>query len=70
MKEAKNARIAYFLLIFLCLPTILILIFFRYKLTLTRYFDADEFAHLHWGYSFLTGEKPYTDFFYIFPPYF
>ena len=45
-------------------------LFLRYKLGLVRYFDADEFAHLHWGYSFFIGERPFTDFFYLFPPFF
>ena len=47
-----------------------LLLFWRYNLGISRYFDVDEFAHLHWGYSFLVGEKPYTDFFYLFPPFF
>ncbi len=42
----------------------------HYRLSLTRYFDIDEFAHLHWGYNLLAGEYPYRDFFYIFPPFF
>lgn len=47
-----------------------LLLFFRYKLGVSRYFDSDEYAHLHWGYSFLIGERPYKDFFYLFPPFF
>lgn len=47
-----------------------VLLFWRFKLGLTRYFDIDEFAHLHWGYSLYIGERPYTDFFYHFPPFF
>lgn len=42
----------------------------HYRLSLTRYFDIDEFAHLHWGYNLMAGEYPYRDFFYIFPPFF
>lgn len=49
---------------------LLTLLFWRFKLGLTRYFDIDEFAHLHWGYSLYIGERPYTDFFYHFPPFF
>src|SRR3989338_7949147 len=52
------------------LISIAVLIYFRYKLSLIRYFDIDEFAHLNWAYSYLQGGKPYSDFFYIFPPYF
>ncbi|OGG21946.1 hypothetical protein A3D03_03030 [Candidatus Gottesmanbacteria bacterium RIFCSPHIGHO2_02_FULL_40_13] len=42
----------------------------HYRLILIRYFDIDEFAHLHWGYNLMAGEYPYRDFFYIFPPFF
>lgn len=58
--------------IFILLEFILLVffLFLRYKLGLVRYFDADEFAHLHWGYSFSIGEKPFADFFYLFPPFF
>lgn len=49
---------------------IIYFLFLRFQLGLTRYFDIDEFAHLHWGYSLYAGEKPYTDFFYLFPPFF
>lgn len=45
-------------------------LFWHLRLGLVRFFDADEFAHLHWGYSFFIGERPYTDFFYLFPPFF
>lgn len=58
------------LIIILELAVLLFLLFWHLKLGLVRYFDADEFAHLHWGYSFSIGEKPYTDFFYLFPPFF
>lgn len=29
----------------------------------TRYFDVDEFAHLHWAYLVFSGKIPYKDFF-------
>lgn len=45
-----------------------IALYFRLQLGIARYFDADEFAHLHWGYAFSIGELPYKDFFYLFPP--
>src|SRR3990172_9063595 len=54
-------------LLFICL---FIALYFRLQLGLVRYFDADEFAHLHWGYSFSIGELPYKDFFYLFPPFY
>jgi hypothetical protein len=46
------------------------LLYLRYKLGQTRYFDIDEFAHLHWAFNYYTGLKPYTQFFYFFPPLF
>lgn len=52
--------------------SILLLYLFSWKLRLGigRYFDVDEFAHLHWSYNFFRGMRPYTDFFDIFPPFF
>lgn len=58
------------LLIVLEIVVLAVLIFWHFKLGLVRYFDADEYAHLHWGYSLSVGERPYTDFFYLFPPFF
>ncbi len=40
----------------------------RLNLSVTRYFDPDEFAHLHWAWLILNGYLPYRDFFlYIMP---
>ncbi|MBM3282998.1 glycosyltransferase family 39 protein [Candidatus Gottesmanbacteria bacterium] len=49
---------------------LLIFLFWRFQLGLTRYFDVDEFAYLHWGYNVSIGEHPYVDFFYLLPPFF
>ncbi len=49
---------------------LLYLLWWRLRLGLTRYFDVDEFAHLHWGHNLFIGQRPYTDFYYIFPPFF
>lgn len=40
----------------------------RLHLALTRYFDQDEFAHLHWNWLILHGHFPYQDFFINFTP--
>lgn len=40
----------------------------RLHLSLSRAFDPDEFAHLHWAYLLLTGNVPYRDFFFIIIP--
>lgn len=57
-------------LLILLLISIIIQVYFRYNLSLNRYFDVDEYAHLHWANSFVNGLVPYRDFFYIFPPFF
>lgn len=46
------------------------LLMWRLWFALFRYFDADELAHLHWGHNYFSGQMPYSDFFYIFPPFF
>lgn len=43
-------------------------LWFHWKLGLHRYFDADEFAHLHWAALVARGERPYVDFLLFFPP--
>ena len=45
-------------------------LFLRFRLGLTKLFDIDEFAHLHWAYNLFSGKNPYTDFFYFLPPFF
>lgn len=48
-----------------------LLIFFfwwKFQLALTRYFDADEYAYLHWAYNVSSGKLPYRDFFFYIPP--
>lgn len=47
---------------------IAVMLFMRLILTLTRYIDPDEFAHLHWAYLLSSGHIPYKDFFINFTP--
>ncbi len=47
---------------------LLYFLWFHWQLGLYRYFDADEFAHLHWASQMAAGQKPYIDFFLFFPP--
>lgn len=42
----------------------------RLHLSLTRFFDPDEFAHLHWTYLITQGKLPYRDFFFYLAPLF
>lgn len=48
-----------------------LLVFFfwtRWKLSLIRYFDADELAYLHWAHNVFLGVLPYRDFLLYVPP--
>jgi hypothetical protein len=42
----------------------------RLQMAFVRYFDVDEFAHMHWAYLITIGKLPYRDFFYYVIPYF
>src|SRR3989344_5099985 len=35
---------------------------------MVRYFDADEFAYLHWAHDVVRGQRPYVDFFFYATP--
>ncbi|OGG26134.1 hypothetical protein A2960_04025 [Candidatus Gottesmanbacteria bacterium RIFCSPLOWO2_01_FULL_39_12b] len=50
--------------------SLLYFLYLRFRLGLVRYFDVDEYTHLHWGYSFFLGQRPYVNFFYLIPPFF
>jgi hypothetical protein len=43
--------------------TFIIMMMARMYLVINRYYDADEFAHLHWAYLIFAGFMPYRDFF-------
>ncbi len=47
---------------------LVLFVYWKYRLGITRYFDIDEYAHLHWAFNFFSGIKPYTQFLYFFPP--
>jgi len=52
----------------LLFPLLIILI--RLYIGFNRYFDNDEFSHLHWAYLIASGLVPYRDFFFYITPYF
>lgn len=41
---------------------LLFLLWWKLQLGLVRYFDADEFAYLHWAHNVFRGDRPYYDF--------
>ena len=47
-----------------------VILFWWLRMGLSRYFDPDELAHLHWAWLQFRGEKPYVDFFYVLSPLF
>jgi hypothetical protein len=65
MKPAKIASGIIILTSTVCLG---IFLWWHWKLGLVRYFDVDEYAHLHWAAQMIMGKKPYVDFLSFFPP--
>lgn len=49
------------------LPIVVVLLL-RFHLAIARYFDPDEFAHLHWTWLVVHGQHPYRDFFFYILP--
>lgn len=47
---------------------LLFLLNWHLKVGLARFFDVDEFTHLHWAANMAHGERPYIDFFTFFTP--
>ncbi|OGG11938.1 hypothetical protein A2Z00_03925 [Candidatus Gottesmanbacteria bacterium RBG_13_45_10] len=45
-----------------------VLLFWRWRVGMTRFFDVDEFTHLHWVAAMARGSRPYIDFFTFFTP--
>lgn len=44
------------------------LMYWRWQVSQTRFFDVDEFSYLHWAANVARGQRPYTDFFMFFTP--
>ncbi|MCX6793612.1 MAG: hypothetical protein NTY06_00735 [Candidatus Gottesmanbacteria bacterium] len=47
---------------------LLYLLYWRWQVSQLRFFDADEFTHLHWAAHVARGQLPYIDFFTYFSP--
>lgn len=58
----------HFLLAILGVAVLGILLADKLQLGINRYFDADEFAYLHWAHNVFTGRLPYKDFLSYIPP--
>lgn len=44
------------------------IMYWRWQVSQTRFFDVDEFSYLHWAANLAHGQRPYTDFFMFFTP--
>jgi hypothetical protein len=64
----KVARLVPVFLIIISTFLLVLFLSWHLQLGLTRYFDADEFAHLHWAAKMLEGKRPFIDFQTFFPP--
>ncbi len=64
----KLARLIPRLTFLLSLLVLLVFLWWHFKLGMTRYFDVDEFAHLHFTSLIVSGNRPYIDFFSFFTP--
>lgn len=42
----------------------------RIFMAINRYYDPDEFAHMHWAFLMVSGSLPYKDFFFYITPMF
>ncbi len=49
---------------------IVLIIAARIHTALIRYFDNDEFSHMHWVWLMASGKIPYRDFFFYITPFF
>jgi len=47
---------------------LVIFLWWHFNLGMTRYFDADEYAHMHWAAQIVAGRRPFVDFLTFFPP--
>lgn len=50
------------------LVLLLFLLYWRFQVSFTRFFDVDEFTYTHWIARAVAGERPYIDFFFLIPP--
>ncbi len=68
MTIMKRKTVISFLPFFILLVLLGYLLYTRFQVATTRFFDADEFTHLHWAANVARGQRPYVDFFTFFTP--
>lgn len=53
---------------FVCIGLLVFILWWRWQVSQTRFFDVDEFSYLHWAAELVKGSRPYVDFFMFFTP--
>lgn len=53
---------------FILFGLLLFLLYWRFRVGMTRFFDVDEFTYLHWVAAMGRGSKPYIDYFSFITP--
>ncbi len=61
-----KSRVVFFIL----LIAVSVVLLARFHVAIVRFFDPDEFAHLHWAWLMAQGKLPYRDFFFYATPLF
>jgi 4-amino-4-deoxy-L-arabinose transferase-like glycosyltransferase len=69
MNDGKN-HIWRIVIVLLLAGILAYLLYWRWQVSHLRFFDVDEFSHLHWAAQLVRGERPYVDFFTYFSPAF
>jgi hypothetical protein len=67
MKSLKISVLKYIPVLLLS-ALLAFLLYWRWQVGMTRFFDVDEFTHLHWAANFVRGQHLYVDFFTFFTP--
>jgi len=68
--QLKKVDITSILIVLLFAFTIGYLLYWRVTVGMTRFFDVDEFTHIHWAADMAKGQRMYVDFFTFFTPVF
>lgn len=53
---------------FVFIGLLVFILWWRWQISQTRFFDVDEFSYLHWAAELVKGSRPYVDFFMFFTP--
>jgi len=66
--ESKTEKNVLLVLTAAGLIVLSVFLYWHFQIGITRYFDVDEYAHLHWAAKIWEGKRPYIDYLSFFPP--